>query len=253
MKNTDSSLWAVPPQRLELGIHQVDIWRARLELSLQELNRLHQTLSEEEKERAERFHFPADRDRYITAHGSLRDVLGRYLGCAPEELTFSENPYGKPALNDHRLEFNLSHSGDFVLLAVTRERKVGIDVERIRLESSSSAIARRYFSRAEVAGLESLPLKQREKAFFTCWTRKEAYIKAQGMGLSLPLESFDVSLLPDEPAILRATRPETGEASRWTLFDLKVAPCYAAAAAVEGTDLELRRWDWNRAYSVTAS
>jgi 4'-phosphopantetheinyl transferase len=253
MKNTDSSLWVVPSHRLELGIHQVDIWRARLELSLQDLNRLHQTLSEEEKERALRFYFPEDRDRYITAHGCLRDVLGRYLGCAPRELTFSANPYGKPALNDHRLEFNLSHSGDFIVLAVTRERRVGIDVERIRSETSSSAIARRYFSKAEVADLESLTLEQGETAFFTCWTRKEAYIKAQGMGLSLPLESFDVSLLPDEPAILRATRPETGEASRWTLFDLRVDPGYAAAAAVEGTDLELRRWDWNRAYSVTAS
>jgi 4'-phosphopantetheinyl transferase len=134
-----------------------------------------------------------------------------------------------------------------VLVAVTRERKVGIDVERIRQGISSHVIAQQYFSKSEVAELEALPLEQRVSAFFTCWTRKEAYIKAQGLGLSLPLESFDVSLTPNQPAVLRATRPDAEEASRWTLFSLKLDSAYAAAVAVYGQNLKIRLWDGNAA------
>jgi 4'-phosphopantetheinyl transferase len=212
---------------------------------LEVLDRLKATLSEDEKDRAARFHFAADKDRFIAAHGSLREVLSRYLHCAPDQFSFITNTHWKPALHDQKLEFNLSHSGDFALIAIAQECKVGVDVERIRSGISSHVIAQQYFSKREFAELQSLPLEQREAAFFTCWTRKEAYIKAQGLGLSLPLESFDVSLSPEEPAILRATRPDPQEAARWTLFSLNVDPCYQAAAAVKGQGLEFRLWDWN--------
>ena len=250
MQKTDSQSWSVPLPTLDLQLHQVDVWRASLRLPVNVLNKLENTLSEDERERAAQFHFPADRDRFIAAHGCLRDVLGRYLHCRPDEFTFSANPYGKPALCNRQLEFNLSHSGDFALIAITRDRRVGIDVERIRWGISSQVISRQFFSQSEVTELQTLPLEQRETAFFTCWSRKEAYSKAQGAGLSLPLESFDVSLTPNEPAILRATRPDPEEAARWTLLSLRVDPHYESAVAVEGKNLEFRLWGWN--YGVKA-
>lgn len=246
MKKTNiHSVWSSPPASLELQSDQMDVWRVRSDLPLDVMDRLEETLSEDERERAARFHFQGDKDRFIAAHGCLRDVLSRYLHCAPDQLSFSTNPQGKPALYDHPLEFNLSHSGDFALIAITQVRKVGVDVERIRSGISSHVIAQQYFSASEVAELEALPLEKRESAFFTCWTRKEAYIKAQGLGLSLALESFDVSLTPDQPALLRATRPDPEEAARWTLFSLDIDPCYQAAVAVHGSHPELRLWDWN--------
>jgi 4'-phosphopantetheinyl transferase len=247
MQKTDPRpIWSRPLDDLDLQSHQVDIWRARLDLPTEVLDQMKATLSSDESQRAERLHFPTDKDRFIAAHGCLREILARYLHCESDQLVFSKNHYGKPALRNHKAEFNLSHSGDLALIAVTQERKVGVDVERIRQGISSQVIARQYFSKSEVAELGTLTSEQREVAFFTCWTRKEAFIKARGMGLSLPLDSFDVSLSPNEPARLRATRPDPQEATRWTLFSLEVDPGYASAIAVEGgQDLEFRSWDWN--------
>jgi 4'-phosphopantetheinyl transferase len=244
-KNNLYSRWTVSPETLTLQSDRVDVWRIRLNLPVDVLDLLGATLSEDEKERAARFHFAADRDRFIATHGGLRDLLSRYLYCKPHQLSFFADTHGKPALTDHKLEFNISHSGDFALIAITQECRVGIDVERIRSGISSHVIAQQYFSKQEFAELQSLPLEQRETAFFTCWTRKEAYIKAQGLGLSLPLESFDVSLIPNEPARLRATRPNAVEAARWTLFSLNVDPCYQAAVAVEAQNPAFKLWDWN--------
>lgn len=232
--------WTPPPDSLSLKSRHVDIWRLSLNLLADSVKLIESTLSADESARAARFHFEVDRNRFIVAHGVLRKILGRYLHCDPAELTFSVNQYGKPALVNSALEFNLSHSGDFALIAVTQGRKIGVDVERIRQGISSHVIAQQYFSKAEVAELQSLPIEQREAAFFTCWTRKEAYIKAQGLGLALPLECFDVSLTPGQPAILRATRPDEKEAVRWTLRSLDVDPNYAGAVAVEGTDFDFR-------------
>jgi 4'-phosphopantetheinyl transferase len=246
MKKTNSySAWSLPPETLTLQPAHVDVWRVRSNLPIKVRDRLETTLSEDEKSRAARFHFMADRERFISAHGCLRDVLSRYLPCEPDQFHFPTNSHGKPAVDGHKVEFNLSHSGDFTLIAIAQECRVGVDVERIRSGISSHVIAQQYFSASEFAELQSLPLKQRETAFFTCWTRKEAYIKAQGQGLSMPLESFDVSLIPNEPATLRATRPNSQEAARWTLHGLDVDPCYQAAVAAEGKDLEFRLWDWN--------
>jgi len=256
MENThiqpNSLTWSLPPAVLELEPHQVDIWRVGLDFPIDSLRMLESMLSEDETQRAARFHFPADRDRFIAAHGCLRDILTRYLPLEPRQLSFSTNAHGKPHLStgllrvssEYGLDFNLSHSRDFALVAITRNRQVGVDIEYIREEIFREEIARRFFSEQEVSELLSLPSEQREAAFFNCWTRKEAYIKAHGLGLSLPLDSFDVSLAPGEPATLRATRPDPQEALRWTLKHLEVQPGYAAALAVEGKDLEFRLWDW---------
>jgi 4'-phosphopantetheinyl transferase len=254
MENTDirtdspASTWSSPPVVLEIELHQVDIWRVRLDVPNDLLRTLEKMLTADESERAARFHFPIHRDRFITAHGYLHDILTRYLPLDAHSLSFSINDYGKPRLSEvfseRGLEFNLSHSGDFALVAVTLNRQVGVDVEYIREEDSSEEIAQRFFSKREVSDFLSVPSEARNVAFFNCWTRKEAYIKAHGLGLSLPLDSFDVSLIPSEPAILRATRPDPQEAVRWTLKHLEVWPGYAGAVAVEGNDLEFRLWDW---------
>ena len=244
-----ASLGSSPLVVLDLASHQVDIWRARLDLPTDSLKTLVTTLSVDEIQRADRFSIQEDKIRFIAAHGCLRDILARYHYWEPGQLNFSTNDYGKPTLStdssERRMDFNLSHSNDFALVAVTSERKVGVDLERIRQGISAQVIARQYFSPSEFSELMALPSEQREIGFFNCWTRKEAYIKAQGLGLSLPLESFDVSLGPNEPVILRATRPDPQEAARWTLLGLEVSPDYAAALAVEGQGLEFRFWDWN--------
>lgn len=246
MRETDpNGTWSPAPDSLELGADQVDVWRISLDRAIATVKRLESSLSSDEAQRAVRFHFPADRDRFIIAHACLRNILARYLNCQPSQLNFVVNDYGKPALQGYNLEFNLSHSGDFALVAVTWERKIGVDVERIRAEMEFERIAHRFFSPNEVSELMALPPEQCQSAFFNCWSRKEAYIKAQGLGLSLSLQSFDVSLTPGEPANLRATSLDPNEAARWTLKSLDVDPCYAATVAVMGKNLEFRFWDWN--------
>jgi 4'-phosphopantetheinyl transferase len=238
--------WTSSPDSLKLERRHVDIWRISLNLTVDSVKLLFSSLSADETQRAIRFHFPADRDRFIAAHGILREILGRYLRYKPSELAFSVNQYGKPALVNSDLEFNLSHSGDFALLAITQGRKIGVDVERIRTNMELENIASHNFSRLEISELMALPPEQREIGFFNCWTRKEAYIKAHGLGLSLPLDSFDVSLSPDQPVIFRAARHNNSQESiRWTLCSLDINPNYAGALAVEGLDLSLRFWDWN--------
>jgi len=236
--------WIAPPDVLVLNPHQVDIWRVFIDPQSASVQLTESTLSADEAERAARFHFDRDRDRFIVSHVALRNVLSRYLNCQPNELTFLVDEYGKPALKGYKLEFNLSHSGDFALIAVTQKHKVGVDVEHIRTDKDLEGIANRFFSQSEVSELMALPSEQGIVGFFNCWTRKEAYIKAHGLGLSLPLESFDVSLTPNEPAVLHATRPDSTESARWTLLALDVAPDYAGAVAANDKDLEFQLWDW---------
>ena len=172
-------------------------------------------------------------------------LVSLYLHWKPDQLNFCANQYGKPALHDHELEFNLSHSGDFSLIAITRERKVGVDVERLRQGVSSQLIAEQYFSGAG-GRAPALPLSQRGVAFFTCWTLKEAYIKAQGLGLSWPLERFDVSLTPERtsspsgnPAQIRKKRL-VGLCCLWRLILLTNQQSLLRVRASE-----FRLWDLN--------
>lgn len=262
MQSFDSgSTWSKPPEALNLQPDQVDAWRISLNLPFETVSLLGSALSADESQRAARFHSPDYRNRFIVAHACLRETLARYLGCNPSQISFITNAYGKPALPDSKLAFNLSHSGDYALLAITPGRQVGIDVERIRSDIELERIAKRFFSPNEVTELMALPTGQRLPAFFDCWTRKEAYIKAKGSGLSLPLDSFDVSLTPGQPALLRATRANSQEAACWTLLSLAIDPGYAAAIAVSNSTVEpseaeakvksskinkldFRFWDW---------
>jgi len=231
--------WRVPPQTLELNAAEVHVWRVALDQSLSISERFRNTLAPTERARAETFHFRKDRDYFIAARGALRAILGRYLNRSPRDLSFRYSSYGKPALDlgsgDDRLRFNLSHSQGMALYVIARDREVGVDIERVRSDLEVDQIAERFFSPSEISSLRALPVALRRNAFFLCWTRKEAYIKARGEGLSLPLDHFDVSIAPGEPAALLRTRPDSAEAFRWSLRDLAFeSPEYAAAVAVEG-------------------
>jgi 4'-phosphopantetheinyl transferase len=205
-------------------------------------------LAADEQARAERFYFERDREHFIAARGVLRTILGCYLNRVPECLSFCYSSHGKPALagepGGDAICFNVSHSHGVALYAVTRGREVGIDLERIRFDVAVAEIAERFFSRREVAMLRALPTEVQHQAFFRCWTRKEAYIKARGEGLSLPLDQFDVSLAPGEPAAVLGTQRDPSEASRWSLQELTPAPDYVAALAVEGHGWHLTCWQW---------
>ena len=233
----------LPPTQLILRTDEVHVWRAVLELDSQEFDRLRVTLSPDELDRAARFHFLRDRQHFIAARGILRDILSRYLKRSPAELAFSYSSFGKPKLaiecSAGDLQFNLSHSGGIALYAVARGREVGIDLERIEPKFADDGIAEKFFSRNEVAVLRSLPASARLHAFFNCWTRKEAYVKARGAGLYIPLDSFEVSLTPGEPAVF-LSKGESG----WSLRALTLDPDCMAAVAVEGNDWQLRLWQW---------
>ncbi len=213
---------------------EIHVWHAALDREKTVLGRLESTLSLEEKARADRFHFVNDRNRFVVARGLLRELLGKYLQQAPGALEFSYGRHGKPALSVENassgLCFNLSHSAGLVVYAIAKERNLGIDVEHMKADSAGEDIARRFFSAREVSDLQTLPAETRAEGFFHCWTRKEAYLKATGMGLQIPLDSFSVSLLPEMPAqFLEGVEP------RWHLAAYHPAEGYVAAVAFDGS------------------
>ncbi|MDP9360613.1 MAG: 4'-phosphopantetheinyl transferase superfamily protein [Acidobacteriota bacterium] len=199
-------------------------------------------LNDDERSRAARFVFERHRRRYIVAHTALRSILGAYTGRAPEKIELDASGHGKPFLRGEELQFNLSHSHEMAVFALSQHR-VGIDIEHVRDLRDAHQIADRFFSPEEVAELRNAPRADALETFFRCWTRKEAFIKALGEGLSIPLRSFGVSLHRDEPALLRADDdPEARK--RWRIANVEVAAGYVGAVAVEGgfEQLLVREW-----------
>jgi 4'-phosphopantetheinyl transferase len=240
----------VPSGRVRLDDDEVHVWRCNLDQSMSVRQGLIDTLAEDERARAARFHFDEDRNHFIVARGTLRAMLGYYLNLNPASLRFCYGEYGKPMLakelGGESLRFNLSHSDGLALFAVTRGREIGIDLERIRPGLSDERIAERFFSTGEVRALRELPHHLQDEAFFNCWTRKEAYIKARGEGLSIPLSEFEVSLAPGESAALLSTKRDPREAARWSIRELFPAPGFVAAVVVEGSDWQLRCLQWSQ-------
>lgn len=240
--------WRPRPADLELGRDEIHVWPAWLDQPPAVVRRLAQSLSGDERLRAERFRFEQDRRRFSVGRGLLREILARYLGVAPSRVEFRIGPYGKPALaglssaDDFR--FNVSHSHGLALYAFGRNREVGVDLEYVRPVPDADEIAERCFAPGERAVLCALPPRERHRAFLRCWTRKEAYIKAVGDGLTRPLDGFEVSLAPGEPARLVSVAAAPGEASRWWLEDLAPAPQYVAALATEGHGWRLACRTW---------
>ncbi len=198
---------------------ELHIWRATLDVGGEQANRLSQILSDDERARAGRFHFERDRVRYIAGRAQLRMLLADYLDAAPAELVFRYGDNQKPSLAVPGPQFNLSHSGALALYAVTAHVEVGIDVELHDPEFAGQRIPERFFSPDEVHALRALPAQQQARGFLELWTRKEAFIKARGDGLSLALDSFSVTLGSDRPRLIR-TGWSQSEPSRWSFLDL---------------------------------
>lgn len=238
--------WQPAPAALDLPEAAVHLWRGSLDQPAERVGTLAGALSPDELARAARFRTARLRDRFTVGRGALRTLLGRYLGLDPAALRFAYSAHGKPSLAHPlcapSLEFNLAHAEDQILLAFARAQPLGVDVEQTRPRPNFDALdlAERFFAPDEYAALRGLPTEQRHRAFCRVWTCKEAYLKACGEGLSLPLDSFSVAAAPGAaPSLLRvAGRPD--EPDRWTLRVCEPAPGYVAALAVRSRAFELR-------------
>lgn len=236
--------WTRPPRALDLRAGELHLWRAALAAADEAVAELERSLSPEERDRAARFRLGAHRRAYVVGRATLRAILARYVGDEPALIELSAGAHGKPFLRGSGFRFNLSHSGDLALYALTWDAEVGIDVERITDGVPHEALAARFFSARESDGLLALAPGDRREAFFNCWARKEAFVKALGTGLSTALADFDVTVGPGEAARLVEVRGSPGEAGRWTLLVPPAGPGYAAAVAVEGTVTAVRCWEW---------
>ncbi len=237
----------------DLALDQVHVWRVPLNQNPAGIAELKEVLSPDELARAERFHFEKHRNQFIESRSALRLLLSQYLNISPKELTFSFGAHGKPALanelSNGALRFNLSRRDGLALIAVARNREIGVDVELVRADLPVFEIAAVSFSESELATLRSLPENLQTAGFYNCWTRKEAYIKARGEGLSFPLKQFDVSLTPGEPARLLSVRDDhafsgVAEVDRWRLQEIPVGNGYVAALAYEGPNANVICNDW---------
>ncbi len=246
MNNTDL-YWRPPSKDVALAANEIHVWRAPLDVPLSTIQVLQPVLNPEELTKAERFRFAKDRDRYIVGRGVLRMLLARYVQQPPEGLSFAYNQYGKPTLSNlpegKSLEFNISHSHDLALFAFTSIGPLGVDVEYMREDIDYEQLAQHFFSVQENASLQSLPRTMWRQAFYNCWTRKEAYIKARGEGLAIPLDQFDVSLKPGELAALLSSRES--DVANWTFQELLPGADYGGALAINNRDWQLRCWQWS--------
>lgn len=240
--------WGPPPENLTLELNDVHVWRASLDVPDELLGRLALTLSEDERTRSGRFHYPVHWNRFIAGRGIQRVILAQYLGIGPREIRFRYSKNGKPELDglaaESGIRFTVSNSESIALYALTLYRRIGVDVEYMRPLPDCTAISELFFSAHECEALRTLPRDLQEEAFFACWTRKEAYVKAVGDGLSMPLSQFDVTLAPGEPARLLHTRGDPAGADRWTLRALDPGVGYLAALAVEGDSRKLGCFVW---------
>jgi 4'-phosphopantetheinyl transferase len=242
---TEPTDWHAPPPKLTLSTSLVHVWRACLDQDIVRLHRLELNLSADEWARAARFRFARDRERFVAARGLLREILSLYLDVEARRLSFGYGTNGKPFLAEHSaLRFNVSHSLDTVLIAVAHKRKVGVDIEHARGSISAEEIAETVFSAPERHALRRLDGEAKDVAFLRFWTRKEAYVKADGRGVSLPLEHIDVSAPTDRVAALDEATGEWRVLTGWTLRTLAVVPDHAASLAVEDQGWELACWQW---------
>lgn len=241
---------AVPRDRVAAppGPTMVDIWPVRLDRADGWETAFVPLLSDEERARAAAFRADLHRRRHIVSHGVLRIVLAGYVGLTPEALCFAQTAEGKPLLETKggpTIGFNLSHSGELALIAVTDGRAVGVDVEEVSEMRDITGLANRYFAPSEAAAIDAQPPDRRRSAFFRCWTRKEAFVKAIGKGLSFPLDRFEVTVHPEEPARLLSIEGEAAKAAAWSIAHLDPEPGYVGAVVVAGelSGYRMRTWD----------
>ncbi|GAC1362153.1 MAG: 4'-phosphopantetheinyl transferase superfamily protein [Ktedonobacteraceae bacterium] len=238
--------WEVPPTDKTLHADEVHVWLADQKIFLTAIPVLYRLLNVDEVRKAAQFRFEKDRNRYIIAHGLLRLLLANYVQLPAAQLNYCYNAYGKPELaishGQDTLHFNLSHTHELIIYAFTYSRHVGIDIEYIRGNIEYEQLAKHYFSSFEYAELQRLPLSIRRQVFFQCWTRKEAYIKARGLGLSLGLDTFDITVQPGLPVRLLASRENAQETTRWLFAPLPIDADYAGTLVVERQDWHMCCW-----------
>jgi len=224
------------------------VWRIRLTQSAAVVRTLEAHLSADELRRADRYRRGLDRTRYVVARGALRELLSEYTAHTPHGISFDYTATDKPFMSNDRgeqhLRFNLSHSGEWAAVAVAFSTDVGIDIEQIDSNVSTEAVAKRFFSRSEFEALQSLSLEERTIAFFSAWTRKEAYLKARGEGIAARLGSFSVSIDVEQPPLLLTDSMDPSAGLHWRLYDLDIAPGYAAALAAEGSTHQIHVTSW---------
>jgi 4'-phosphopantetheinyl transferase len=240
--------WIQPQGGIRLDADEAHVWRADLNFESAHMRALERTLSEDERARAKRFYFQQDRDRFVAARGLLRNILSLYIHRRPHQLRFSYGPYGKPALSrrhgQREIRFNVSHSHGLALYAVTRNREVGVDIERIQPHLTQQQIAERFFAPEECQRLRTLPREKQVEAFYECWTRKEAYLKVQGKSLNQPPDHLPMTLVSAPSASGPTIIDSSDEIRKWALWQLAPGAGYAGALVVEGGGKKLRRFEW---------
>lgn len=243
----DAPAWGPHPGEWALGARDVHAYRVLLGNHAPRTGMLLSLLSADERQRAGEFGTDALRDRFVLSRGILRELLSRYLGMPAAEIVLDYGSHGKPGLHrdtDSRITFNLSHSGNVALYALAWDRAIGVDVECRGRGVAHEKVSRRFFAEAERVDLAALPADQVRRGFFNCWTRKEAYLKARGRGLSVSLSGFAVALTPGEPAVLRWVADEPEAPDQWRLRVLDPGEGYVAAVCVEGDGWRLRCMEW---------
>jgi len=237
--------WSSPPAKLELAGNEVHVWAAALDPVPVRLAALGELLSPDERDRAERYRFPGLRARFTAGRGQLREVLGNYLQLDPARLEFAYPARGKPSLTGlgaGQIHFNLAHSQNLALIAVTRVGEVGVDVEQIRPMRDGEAIAERFFSARESEAFRRVPVAERDAAFFTLWTRKEAWLKATGDGISESLSKIEVTFLSEEPPQVLAIAGAAEAGAAWSLCPLNPARGFVGALAIRCRSVKLQCW-----------
>lgn len=216
------------------------VWHCSFEAHTSYILEYFELLSTDEKQKASRFKFEKDKHCYIITRGILRTLLGRYLNMAPDTITFKYTSFGKPDLDfENVLKFNVSHSGTMAAFAFFQNQEIGVDIEKVRDDFDLLELAQNFFSKTEITALEKQAQKEVPRAFYRCWTRKEAFIKAEGSGLSFPLDQFAVTLDDDHKAELLETKWNPEEKQEWSLFSFTPADGYIAAVAVANPTVEI--------------
>lgn len=242
-----SSAWQHPPRALQLSSRYIDIWRVTLDLPPVRVRKYHAMLSGEELERCARFKSEQRRREFIIGRGMLRMLIGKCLDQDPAVFDFSYSEHQKPYLHETELGapvgFNLTHSHDLALIALTLGRDLGIDLEYLRYDVEFKALARRFFSKQESQSIEAYSNALLPEAFFACWTRKEALLKALGEGIAFGLRDFSVNVDPRIREVALETHWDPAESTRWSILNLSPGDNYTAAVAASGGKFELRCWD----------
>src|SRR5262245_157370 len=249
----DVSAMCLTPARagsIQLASDEVHCWCARLDVPPETSARLYATLGADEHDRSARFRFQRDRQHFIVSHGVLRDLLGRYLQIQPHRIRYDYGVFGKPELCPTfggGIQFSLSHADGLALIAIAAGSKVGVDLEGIQSQVDYMAIARQFFSTSETEELSALPSRSYAEAFISCWTKKEACLKACGGGLAIPLNRLAVPLQTDpaeDPIDVHVAAHDVIPETRCSVYTLRPAPCYVGALAIEGSGFRLAQRQW---------